>query len=78
MIIRDALGGDEGARKLHARLDEILNAEDGVIILMDAKGVTDYYQGFSWSACHLEMLSGEVESRLRELSGERRNAPPLS
>ncbi len=67
MSLRKALGGM--SQTVHARLDEVLDSEDVVILLADGRGMTTYLHGFGASGCQLEMLAAEVEAAVRQLVG---------
>jgi hypothetical protein len=64
--LRDALGAD--ARQVHARVDEVLDNEDAVIILIDRRRRTSYLQGFGLSGEQLELLSLDIERALDVLA----------
>ena len=55
MTLRDALSVD--ARHVYERVDEVLNSEDGIILLVDRRHATSYLQGFALSGCQIELLS---------------------
>jgi hypothetical protein len=74
--LRDILGLD--APRVHEQVDEVLDAEDTIIILIGRHQATSYCHGFALSGCQLELLSLEVERPVRALGSvcfveERRN-----
>ena len=66
MTLRDALGVD--ARHVYERVDEVLDSEDGIILLVDRRHATSYLQGFALSGCQIELLSVELERAVRALA----------
>ena len=66
MTLRDALGVD--ARQVYERVDDVLNSEDGIILLVDRRHATSYLQGFALSGCQIELLSVELERAVRALA----------
>ena len=58
MTLRNSLGAD--ARRVYERLDQLLDSDDGIIVLVDRHGATSYLQGFALSGCQLEALSLEI------------------
>ena len=52
MTLRDALGID--VRHVYERVDDILDSEDGVILLVDRRRAISYLQGFALSGCQIE------------------------
>lgn len=65
MTVRETLGPRAG--DVYDRLDQILNSEDGLIVLMDRTGTTAYCHGFGASGCQLELLWHQVDMALRSL-----------
>ncbi|HEX7086395.1 MAG TPA: hypothetical protein VF198_08525 [Vicinamibacterales bacterium] len=70
MTLRDALQGSEGV--IRARLEEVLDSEDAVVLLANRRGITTFAHGFGVSGCQLEMMGRALEALLRELAA----APP--
>jgi hypothetical protein len=66
MTLRDALGADAG--QVYKRMDEVLDREDGIILLVDRRHVTSYLQGCGLSGYQIELLSGELEIAVRALA----------
>ena len=52
----------------YERVDEVLNSEDGIILLVDRRHSTSYLQGFALSGCQIELLSVELERAVRALA----------
>lgn len=69
MTLRDLLDGLDA--DVHARLDQVLDSEDAVIVLADSRGVTTYLHGFGVSGCQLEMLASDVDAAVRTLAAPR-------
>jgi len=67
MTLRKSGGGD--AQRIHEQVDELLDGEDGVLVLFDGRRVVTYAEGFGLSASQLELLSVEVERALRRVVG---------
>jgi hypothetical protein len=67
MTLRDMLEGLD--QTVHARLDDILDSEDGIIVLADRRATTTYLRGFGASGCQLEILARELEGAVRQLRG---------
>ena len=65
MTVRQSLG--LRADDIHARLDQVLDSEDGMILLMDRNGATTFCHGFGASGCQLELLWHEIDGTLRAL-----------
>ncbi len=51
----------------HQPVDQLLDAEDSIVIVIGQKQVRTYVQGFGLSGCQLEMLSLRVERAVRAL-----------
>ena len=66
MTLRRSLGVH--ARRVYDRLEEVLDSDDGLIVLVDRLGATSYLQGFALSGCQLERLSVEIERAIRVLA----------
>jgi hypothetical protein len=73
MTARDVLGS--GVRRVHARLDEVLDSEDAVIVLMDRRGATTFYHGFAASGCQLELFGHLLDNALMSVAAGRPGAP---
>jgi hypothetical protein len=56
---------------VHARLDEVLDSEDAVIVLADGRAITTFVHGFAASGCQLEMAASDVDAVVRALGGAR-------
>ena len=65
MTLREALGSDAAAR-VHEQFDQILDNEDGIIVLIGPRHAASYCHGFGLSGCQLEMLSFQIERALRD------------
>ena len=63
MTLRQALGPD--ARRLHELVDELLDSENGLIVLMDDARAMSFAAGFACSPCQLELVTVEIERVLR-------------
>ena len=61
MTLRDALGVD--ARHVYERVDEVLNSEDGIILLVDRRHATSYLQGFALSGCQIELCRWSLNAQ---------------
>ncbi len=66
MTLRQRLGAD--VQRLYDQLDDMLDSEDAVIVLADARRVTHYARGFGLSACHHELLAVQLEAAIRGLT----------
>jgi hypothetical protein len=60
MTLREALG-PSGVEALHERIDEVLDADDALVVLIDGSRATSHLQGFGLSGAQLEMLSLAIE-----------------
>jgi hypothetical protein len=69
MTLRDVLDGLDP--DVHARLDQVLDSEDAVVVLADARGITTYVHGFAASGCQLEMVASDVDAVVRALGSAR-------
>lgn len=67
MTLRKALGADE--RRVHQHIDDLLDREDGLIVLFDGDRMVSYSQGFGVSPCQLELLTAEIERSVRSVIG---------
>ncbi len=66
MTLRQRLGAD--VQRLYDQLDDMLDSEDAVIVLVDARRITHYARGFGLSACHHELLAVQLEGAIRGLT----------
>ena len=76
MTLRHTLGSH--ANRVHEQLDEVLDGEDGIIILVGPRQATSYCLGFGLSGCQLELLALQVERAIGAIAparstGKRRN-----
>jgi len=69
MTIRNVLGDDE--RLVHQLVDDLLDKEDGLIVLFDGDRMVSYSQGLGVSPCQLELLTVEIERFVRNVIGAR-------
>ena len=67
MTLRHALGDD--ARAVHEAVERILEAHDGVIVLLDRDRAITYASGFGLSACQLELVATQMERTVRAVTG---------
>ena len=67
MTLRKALGRD--AHRVHELVDQLLDAKDAVIVLVDGRRALSYAEGFGLSACQLELLTIEMERAVRVVAG---------
>jgi len=65
VTLRRALG--DHVRRLHAQVEDLLDREDGFIVLVDADRAISYMQGFGASPCQLELLAAEIERTIRHV-----------
>ncbi len=71
MTLRNSLGAH--ARRVYERLDQVVDSDDGIIVLVDsAWKATSYLQGFALSGCQFEGLSLEIERAIRAVARGRR------
>ena len=66
MTLRQALGGD--AARVHELVDQLLDREDGLIVLRDGRRTISYAQGFGLSPCQLELVIVEIERAVRTVT----------
>jgi hypothetical protein len=66
VTLRQRLGADE--RRVHQQLDELLDSEDGIILLADGQRATSYAQGFALSPAQLELLTFDIERAIRAVT----------
>ena len=55
MTLRGMLGSD--VQRFQKQIDDLLDREDGFIVLFDGSRLVSYAQGFGVSPCQLELLS---------------------
>ena len=68
MTLRGMLGSD--VDRLQEHIDDLLDREDGFIVLFDGSRLVSYSQGFGVSPCQLELLTVEIERAIRNVIGE--------
>lgn len=68
MTLRETLG--PAAHVVRERLEQVLDSEDGIVILVDRSGATTFYHGFGASGCQLELAAARVDAELREIAGD--------
>jgi hypothetical protein len=56
---------EDEASGVHEQVDAMLDSEDSIIILMDARRAIKYVRGFGLSACQLELLATDIERLVR-------------
>jgi hypothetical protein len=66
MSLRRVLGGE--VDELHARVNQLLDREDGLIVLVDGDRAISYAAGFGLSPCQLELVAVEIERALRAVA----------
>jgi hypothetical protein len=66
MTLRQTL--EEEAPPVHEQVDAMLESEDSIIILVDARRAINYARGFGLSACQLEMLANDIERLVRTVT----------
>jgi hypothetical protein len=67
MTLRQTL--EQEAPRVHEQVDAMLESEDSIIILVDARRAINYARGFGLSACQLEMLANDIERLVRTVTG---------
>jgi hypothetical protein len=73
MTLRQALGGD--ASRVHELVDQLLDSEDGLIVLLDRRRAFSYAGGFGLSPCQLELVTEEIGRALRSVAAARSTQP---
>lgn len=63
VTLRQRLGPD--AARVHELVDQLLDREDGIIVLVDGQRAINYARGFALSACQLELLADDIERAVR-------------
>lgn len=66
MTLRQSLGRD--VERVYALVDELLDREDGVIVIMDGERAVTYARGFAMSPCQLELLTDDLERAVRAVT----------
>ena len=66
MTLRQTL--EQDAPRIHEQVDAMLENEDSIIILVDARRAINYARGFGLSACQLEMLANDIERLVRTVT----------
>ena len=67
MTLRAMLGSD--IHRIQEQIDDLLDREDGLIVLFDGSRMVSYSQGFGVSPCQLELLTVEIERVIRNVIG---------
>ena len=67
MTLRSVLGDD--VRRVHEQIDDLLEREDGLIVLFDRGRMVSYAQGFGLSGCQIELLTVAIERVVRDIIG---------
>jgi hypothetical protein len=67
MTLRGVFGGD--VQHIQEQIDDLLDREDGLIVLFDESRMVSYAQGFGVSSCQLELLTFEIERAIRNVIG---------
>ena len=67
MTLRGMLGSD--VHRIQEQIDDLLDREDGLIVLFDGSRMVSYSQGFGVSPCQLELLTVEIERAVRNVIG---------
>jgi hypothetical protein len=67
MTLRGMLGSD--VHRIQEQIDDLLDREDGPIVLVDGSRMVSYTQGFGVSPCQLELLTVEIERAVRNVIG---------
>lgn len=68
MSLRTQLGGE--TNRVHELVDELLDREDGLLVLIDGRRAITYAAGFGLSASQLELVAIEVERVVRGITGK--------
>jgi hypothetical protein len=67
MTLRGMLGSD--VQRFQKQINDLLDGEDGFIVLFNGSRLVSYAQGFGVSPCQLELLTVEIERALRNVIG---------
>jgi hypothetical protein len=65
VTLRSVLGDD--VRRVHEQIDDLLDREDGLIVLFDRGRMVSYAQRFGLSGCQIELLTVEIERAVRDI-----------
>ena len=63
MTLRGVFGGD--VQHIQEPIDDLLDREDGLIVLFDGSRMVSYSQGFGMSPCQLDLLTVETKRAIR-------------
>src|SRR3954471_22885756 len=66
MTLRQQLEGE--VSRVHDQVNAILDSEDSMIILIDARRAINYVHGFALSPCQLELLANDIEHLVRTVT----------
>jgi hypothetical protein len=66
VTLRQRLGPD--VQRIYEQVDHLLDSEDAIIILADARRAIHYARGFGMSACQHELLAVEIDRSIRALT----------
>jgi len=66
MTLRHQLEDD--VSRVHDQVNAILDSEDSMIILIDARRAINYVRGFALSPCQLELLANDIERLVRTIA----------
>jgi hypothetical protein len=66
VTLRQRLGA--AVPRVHEQVDELLDSQDGLILLVDGQRAVSYAQGFGLSPAQLELLACDVERAIREVT----------
>ena len=67
MTLRGMFGGD--VRRIQKQIDDLLDNEDGLVVLFDGSRMVSYSHGFGVSPCQLELLAAEIERAVKNVIG---------
>ena len=67
MTLRRILGGN--VQHIQEQIADLLDREDGLIVLFDGSQMVSYFQGFGVSPSQLELLAVEIERAIRNVIG---------
>ena len=67
MTLRGMFGGD--VRRIQEQIDDLLDNEDGLVVLFDGSRMVSYSHGFGVSPCQLELLTAEIERAVKNVIG---------
>lgn len=66
MTLRQRLGAD--VQRIYEQVDDLLDSEDAIIILADARRAIHYARGCGLSACQHELLAVAIDRTIRALT----------